>query len=124
MFHGFTFAIFQFSDCLRRILHKVMKWHSYGKGTGKIIERLRPVPLFDRLSRYLKLKHYLQRKLNFPHRHLCWLIDQTEAADRSWVKRDQVVRRRREVRAIENIEQLRWDLDIEIFPDFFVGVVF
>lgn len=69
------------------------------------------------------LENNLQRKLNLPHRDLCRIIKQTKTTLWIWVKGDEMVGWGREVRAIEYVEQLGAELDIEIFAEFLDVIV-
>ena len=64
-----------------------------------------------------RLKNYLQCKLHLPHRHLCRLINLAEAINGTRVQSKEVVAWRAEVRAIEYVEHLCPELDIESFPE-------
>src|SRR5579862_8496226 len=60
----------------------------------------------------------LQCKLNFPHRHLGILIDRPEAVDGTRVQGIKVVRRTLVVSTVQDIEELRAELDIEVLAEF------
>ena len=64
-----------------------------------------------------RLEDHLQRKLNLPHRNLRVLVNQAKAGNRERIKHVEVVSWRCEVRSVKDIEELRTELDIDVFTE-------
>src|SRR5258708_1434915 len=82
--------------CLENLVHEVTSWLEEGNRQRSVSDSNRiPYSIVQLVT--LRLENNLQRKLDFPHRHLRVLIDNAKAINLERVHVDDIVRRSLEV---------------------------